>query len=169
MYLIIKYFCTMSKHLYFYSHKRKGGEFSQFYPCAFKHEGETFYSAEQWMMASKARLMGDEKTRRQIMKERSPMKIKSLGRRVTPFNQRLWEKERFKIVFAGNMLKFNQDDRLRKKLKDTGNKTLVEAAPRDKIWGIGISVKDATAGKKWKGQNLLGKALMKVRKKLTKR
>ena len=97
------------------------------------------------------------------------MKIKSLGRRVTPFNQQLWEKERFKIVVVGNMLKFNQDDRLRKKLKDTGNKTLVEAAPRDKIWGIGISVKDAQAGKKWKGQNLLGKALMKVRKKLTKR
>ena len=114
-------------------------------------------------MASKARLMGDEKTRCKIMKERSPIKIKSLGRRVAPFNQQLWEKERFHVVFAGNMLKFTQDDRLRKKLKDTSSKILVEAAPKDKIWGIGLSAKDAKAGKEWKGQNLLGKALMKVR------
>ena len=152
--------------IYFYSHRRKYGEFSQFYPCAFKHKGETFCSTEQWMMASKARLMGDEKTRRKIMKERSPIKIKSLGRRVRPFNQQLWEKKRFKVVFTGNMLKFTQNSHLRKILRDTSSKMLVEAAPKDKIWGIGLSVKDAKAGKKWKGQNLLGKVLMKVRNKL---
>lgn len=33
----------------------------------------------------------------------------------------------------------------------------------DKIWGIGIHINDIYDQEKWKGQNLLGKALMEVR------
>lgn len=46
-----------------------------------------------------------------------------------------------------------------------GNKILVEASPYDKIWGIGLAVTDPRAADqdKWQGQNLLGKALMRVR------
>ena len=39
---------------------------------------------------------------------------------------------------------------------------LVEASPYDKIWGIGISEKEAKSGKAWNGQNLLGDILTNV-------
>ena len=42
---------------------------------------------------------------------------------------------------------------------------IVEASPRDRIWGIGMGAKNenATNPTAWRGRNLLGFALMKVR------
>ena len=45
---------------------------------------------------------------------------------------------RFEIVVAGNVAKFGQNPALAKLLLDTGDRVLVEAAPRDRIWGIGM-------------------------------
>ena len=39
--------------------------------------------------------------------------------------------------------KFSQNKKLRKILLSTMNKTLVEASPRDSIWGIGYNAKTA--------------------------
>ena len=64
----------------------------------------------------------------------------------------------------GNMHKFRQNPKLMKKLRQTGKRTLAEASDKDYINGIGISVKDAIKGKKWRGLNLLGKALVKYEK-----
>ena len=79
------------------------------------------------------------------------------------------EKKRFAIVLEGNMHKFGQNDHLRSKLLKTGTRTIAEASTKDYIWGIGISFKYAVKGDKWRGMNLLGKVLMKVRKKLGKK
>ena len=47
---------------------------------------------------------------------------------------------------------------------------LVEASPVDRIWGIGMVASNEKAENPllWRGQNLLGFALMEVRDKLTK-
>lgn len=49
----------------------------------------------------------------------------------------------------------------------TGDREIVEASPMDKIWGIGFGAqKAAEVGRERWGLNLLGKALMEVRKTL---
>merc|ERR1719326_967004 len=110
--------------------------------------------------------MGDDKTRASIMAAGDPTSVKALGRLVKPYDDDAWAAARYEIVVRGNRLKFGQNKQLRAVLLSTGDATLVEAAANDRIWGIGISVKQALAGGRWNGQNLLGKALMEVRAEL---
>ena len=53
-------------------------------------------------------------------------------------------------------------------LLSTGKRVLVETSPVDKVWGIGLAQDDdaATNPNLWKGENLLGFALMEVREQL---
>ena len=50
----------------------------------------------------------------------------------------------------------------------TGDSVLVEASPYDNIWGIRLAASspEAQDPMKWRGQNLLGFALMEVRDEL---
>ena len=72
------------------------------------------------------------------------------------------------IVYEGLLAKFTQNELLKKQLKDTQNAILAECAVKDRIWGIGLSMNDSNRLKPelWKGQNLLGFALMMVRNKI---
>ena len=72
------------------------------------------------------------------------------------------------IVFEGLSAKFSQNNELKEKLISTGNSVLAECAVKDRIWGIGLSMTDPDRHdmSKWKGQNLLGYALMLVRERL---
>ena len=51
---------------------------------------------------------------------------------------------------------------------NTGDRVLVEASPFDPIWGIGLDQNkpDIQNPHTWKGENLLGFALMEVRDRL---
>eukprot|EP00966_Prymnesium_polylepis_P035365 821654-Prymnesium_polylepis.1 len=100
------------------------------------------------------------------MSSTEPGDIKALGRRVKGFDEARWVSVRSAVVAYGNYLKFSQNKGLRKTLMATGDLTLVEAARNDTIWGIGLSVKDAAAGVKWRGLNLLGQSLMAARQAL---
>ena len=80
--------------VFFYGH-RKGehAAFSQFYgPIEFADEdGNTYNCAEQYMMAAKARVMGDTKTLAQILAcDYNPTAIKQMGRRVSPYSEEKW-------------------------------------------------------------------------------
>jgi ribA/ribD-fused uncharacterized protein len=68
------------------------------------------------------------------------------------------------IVYKGNQLKFDQNEKLKKILLQTKG-LLVEASPYDTIWGIGLAEDhpDATNINKWRGQNLLGYILTNLR------
>lgn len=138
---------------------------SDFYGNDFQHRDIKYCCAEQYMMAKKAELFKDEDTLMKIYSSKNPKEIKDLGREIKNFNQDVWNKNKFGIVYEGNFLKFGQDFNIQQMLLDTGDTLLVEASPYDKVWGIGLdeSNPDALDMNKWKGENLLGKILTAVR------
>lgn len=158
------------KYIFFWGHQPlPSGEigkscFSQWWAAPFELDGVQYPSAEHYMMAEKARLFGDEVTRSKIIEVSHPQKAKTLGRQVSGFQEDIWQQHRFEIVMRGNLAKFGQNDNLRTCLLNTKNRVLVEASPRDRIWGIGLTEDDARATNplEWQGLNLLGFALMKV-------
>lgn len=125
----------------------------------------SFSSAEQYMMYAKAMLFLDRETAALILTATSPREIKELGRQVKNFDQSVWEYNRLWIVYQGNKAKFLQNPALRHALLATSGKTLVEAAPNDAIWGIGVAENDPLAMQRntWKGKNLLGELLTQLR------
>ena len=139
--------------------------FSQWYPSKFIVGGKEYQFAEQFMMAKKAELFNDVEILPQIMMASDARTIKRLGREVKNFDPAVWNEKKFEIVVQGNLAKFSQNHDLRDFILSTGDRILVEASPYDKIWGIGMneSSQDAIFPERWKGQNLLGFALMKVR------
>lgn len=144
------------------------GCLSQWQKCSFEIDGVSYSSAEQYMMAEKARTFGDDETLEKILSAKLPGKIKALGREVKGFDGKKWDSIKFKVVVRGNMAKFSQNRELLSFLLGTGDATLVEASPKDSIWGVGLKEgdRDILDPDKWKGENLLGKALMEVRSKL---
>lgn len=142
--------------------------FSQWTYSSFVVDDVPYTHAEQFMMAEKARLFGDVATREEILRAASPRAQKALGRQVRGFSNGPWLAARSAIVVRGNLAKFSQDPALREALLETGDRTLAEASPLDTIWGIGLQADDPRAldPAQWRGQNLLGEALMEVRHRL---
>jgi len=122
-------------------------------------------------MVQKALLFGDEGIARQILEvtdvsSESMAHVKSLGRQVANFSEEKWVAARERIVLEGNLLKFRQNAELQAKLLETGDKIIVEASPRDRIWGVGFGEKNALDQKARWGQNLLGLMLTETRRRL---
>lgn len=162
------------KYLLFWGHQPNAdgsigkGCFSQWFEASFEFDGQTYLTAEHFMMAEKARLFGDMETRASILAARTPAEAKKLGRGVKGFDDARWEQARFDIVVRANEAKFSQNQALRDCLLTTGDRVLVEASPVDRIWGIGLAANDERAlePSAWCGLNLLGFALMEVRARL---
>ncbi|MGW4892073.1 NADAR family protein [Kitasatospora sp. NPDC004240] len=144
------------------------GSLSQWWPSAFTVDGVRYATAEHWMMAGKARMFGDEAIVPRILAAKSPAEAKKLGRQVRGFRDAVWTAGRFELVVEGNLAKFGQDEALREYLLGTGGRVLVEASPMDRIWGIGLAADDERAEHpaSWRGENLLGFALMETRTRL---
>lgn len=162
------------KYLFFWGHTPPADGsinqscFSQWWKSSFVVEGETYSCTEQYMMAEKARLFGDEPMLAKIMAAAHPKEMKAYGRAVRHFDQKVWEEHSYDIVKKGNLAKFEQNQELWLFMKTTKNRILVEASPRDRIWGIGMGKAnpDAENPMKWRGRNLLGFALTEVRDQL---
>jgi len=142
--------------------------FSQWYEAPFELGGNRYSTAEHYMMFQKARLFGDDPVAKKILLARTPGEAKALGREVSGFDEVLWQQHRVNIVIKGNLAKFGFHAGLREYLLNTGSRVLVEASPLDLVWGSGLAADHPDAGNPscWRGQNLLGFALMGVRQRL---
>lgn len=142
--------------------------FGQWTRSHFVLDDVEYTHAEQYMMAEKARLFGDGSMLARILASDDPKEQKRLGQSVRGFDEETWVRERLGIVVRGNLAKFSQSKKLWRALLKTGERTLVEASPYDRIWGIGLRADHPHARRpeKWRGKNLLGVALMEVREQL---
>ena len=162
------------KFLLFWGHQ-KGASISasclsQWYGSSFWQDEVRYIGAEQYMMAKKAECFGDKEALGQILSAKDPAQMKALGRQVRGFDAKVWDEVKFGVVLNASYLKFSQNAPLREFLLQTKDKILVEASPVDKIWGIGMSADDENVQNpmKWRGQNLLGFALMRARDEIAK-
>jgi hypothetical protein len=149
----------------FHNPNEENAFLSNWYHSEFTINNITFSSMEQYMMYSKARLFNDIAIANEILNTDDFKTIKELGRKVHDFNEETWNTNKQQIIYKGLHEKFSQNSELKTKLKGTENKILAECAVQDKIWGIGLSMKDENRfyPVRWKGQGLLGRLLMKVR------
>lgn len=161
-------------YTFFWKHlPEKHGEISNYclsnwYAASFTIDDTTYRSTEQYMMAQKALLFHDKEIYNKILAAKTPEEAKKLGKLVRNFRNDTWLQHRFDIVVQGNEAKFSQNAPLKNYLISTENTVLVEASPYDTIWGIGLSADDPDASNPhvWKGENVLGFALMEVRSRL---
>lgn len=155
----------MKNIICFHNPDEINGYLSNWYLSDFKINDINYSSMEQYMMHQKAILFGDDEIATQILETSNVGKIKTLGRMVKNYSDVMWNGMRQIIVYEGLLEKFRQNDALRNKLLATQQDILAECAVQDKIWGIGLSMKDDRRFNmdEWQGQNLLGFCLMRVR------
>ncbi|KAI9724305.1 MAG: hypothetical protein M1812_000371 [Candelaria pacifica] len=180
---------TSTSPIYFFRETESPyGFLSQWYPSPFTSPTSdpsiTYQTAEQYMMYQKALLFSDTSIASKILASKSPKAQKALGRKVAGFDGQKWLEYREKIVEDGNWNKFmnssfktegeggggggkeKEEEDIRKRLLDTGDRELVEASPFDRIWGVGFAAVDAKRNREQWGENLMGKAIMRVRERI---
>lgn len=152
----------------FHNPDEEYGFLSNWHLSDFQGDGIDFTSMEQFMMYQKAICFHDEAIADRILQTSDVAKIKELGRQVLEYDDHIWSGIRQIVVYEGLKKKFSQNADLKNQLKSTGDAVLAECAVKDRIWGIGLSMSDPKRldMTKWRGQNLLGYALMMVRNKI---
>ena len=128
--------------------------------------GHTFNNSEQAFMWTKAKFFKDDEIADKILHEPDPRENKKLGRLVKNYNDIEWNKRRVAAMLSVNILKYMQNPDYMQELLKTGDRILVEASPYDTIWGVGLHYTDPLIldEKNWRGENLLGRVLMDIRR-----
>lgn len=149
------------------------GPFSNWHPAKFdmiiEEQHIKFSSSEQAMMYLKALTFNDPESMALIMETNSAGNQKALGKLVKNFDVAHWSSVCEQLSDTFLYEKFYQNEKLKNILLETGNKILAESSPTDHIWGIGMGVSEYPEildKNNWKGKNLLGESLMRVREEL---
>lgn len=158
----------MNNVVCFHNPDEENGYLSNWYLSNFKVNEIEYSSMEQYMMYQKAICFKDYKIAEDILKTDDVAEIKALGRKVSNYDDHMWNGVRQIIIYEGLLEKFLQNEELKKEILSTKDAILAECAVKDTIWGIGLSMKDENRFDKsrWRGTNLLGYALMLVRTKI---
>ncbi len=142
---------------------------SNFHKCSFTdREGMTWSSVEQYYQYQKCMHHAQSVKARQVLESDEPSRCAFIGKQVHVTDQKNWEDKSKEIMYEGCLYKFTQNDRMKSFLLDTKETELVEANPGDVFWSVGLGIKDPNLfdASKWKGSNVLGKTLKKVRDQL---
>jgi ribA/ribD-fused uncharacterized protein len=135
----------------FYSDSGEYGFLSNFYPSQFRINRVVYNSVEHYYQSEKAK---SDRLKRWIRDAPSAYYSKVAGRGVREEDKAdRWELVRPAVMRKALRAKFVQNEELMRKLLATGDAELHEDSPDDLLWGA-------------KGEDLLGKQLMKLREQL---
>lgn len=156
---------TETDAIFFYRVGDAYGAFSNWAPTPFTVDGVSFSTAEQYIMYRKCLTFGDNVTAEKLLSYDSPKEQKALGREAAGYIDSVWAGIRQTVAIRGLYAKFSQDAELKRLLLGTGDAVLVECTSNDRIWACGLDKDDddRLSADRWKGQNILGFALMEVR------
>ncbi len=156
--------------VFFHRPEEPYGFLSNWYLSDFVLDGRRYSSNEQYIMHQKCLLFGDEASAARVLQTDDPEEQQRIGRNAGGFaeNEHVWSGTRQLVALRGLMAKFSQKEALKQKLLATGDAWLVECANSDKTWACGRSLNDDRRfdAARWDGDNILGFALMEIRKKL---
>ena len=109
----------------------------------------------------------DENTASAILRLGTPKQAKGLSYQIKDYDETLWKSVAKQTMYNACIKKFQQNPDLREKLKKTSG-ILAEANPKDNFFSCGLSLQDPNLEMrtKWKGLNILGDILVKVRESL---
>lgn len=140
--------------------------FSNFFPAPFSLGGNEYAHTEQYYQHLKATHHGEDETAERILQLTNPWRIKVLGDSIEQDDE--WKAKRMKVMYDANAAKFRQNWPLHDELLRTCGLKLYEATT-DMYWacGIGYDSKKWTT-MDWKGDNVAGLIVMKVRDELLK-
>jgi ADP-ribose 1''-phosphate phosphatase len=124
-----------------------------------------FGSSEQYYQYHKAVAFKQYDIAKSILRSSSTSEQIALGTTIPGYNDAIWDESKFDVMVDGLILKFSQDSNSKRYLMDTQSKHVAQAV-NDAVWGIGITIDNASNKVPWKGKNLLGKALMVTREQL---
>ncbi len=129
---------------------------SNFYETSISYRGLTYTNAEAAFQAQKC-LSEEEKI---PFTQCKPTQAKRMGRKVKLRED--WEKVKLDFMEEIVRNKFSQNERLKDMLLETGDAVLEEGNTwNDVYWGVSL--------KNGKGENHLGKIIMKIREELRKK
>lgn len=153
----------------------KGGEIyfhsqhsflSNFYPAPITVNGTNYPTAEHLYQATKSLECGDRNAAREVRQSLSALDAKRVADRVKTTPE--WNQKKDQTLQKILSEKFTQNPHLADRLLETGEKVLNEATA-DYHFGIGATLHSNLIGSKtYKGDNVLGKLLAKVRTQLRK-
>lgn len=141
----------MMEPLFFFGGDNEFACFSNFYPSRITLDGREWTTVEHYFQAMKSTSMPDQEA---VRSASSPGQAKKLGRSLPLRSD--WEAVREEVMLNALRAKFSQSP-FKEVLLKSGDRFIYEDSPYDTLWGTG-KLKDVG-----KGQNLLGKMLMKVR------
>lgn len=144
---------------------------SNFYRCDVIVNGYNYQCVEKYYQIKKAELGGDYETASRMRVSEDPVEIKRLSKDARKPNGDkivLDQTDEESIMFQGLKAKFS-NEKLKQILLETEGKCLGEASPFDRRFGIGLGLRDKNCldKTKWKGDNVLGRLLERLRSELS--
>lgn len=134
---------------------------SNFSPAVIVHEDIVYQTAEHFYQAEKCLHAQDESRRKQVIAAITPLEAKRIADDIKSTPE--WRNVRDEVMKTVLEEKFKQNQSLANKLLTTGDMILNEAT-NNQHFGIGVSINSREIrDKSYKGNNMLGQLLMKLR------
>jgi len=147
------------------SQTNENGFMAMDWPVQIRLQTMVYHCAKQALAAEQATVFGDDEGFRRIMDAETPAEVSYSRNDAKKATEEDWAMTTKRKLYDIQEAKFRQYPELQSRLLSTGEAILAAYLPGDTLLGIGISTDDVRAKNPihWRGQNLLGTALMELR------